>query len=286
MKRDHSPDLGFATGTSCAGSAAHVFLEWLWRNCLDDPRFLLHLRYIDDGIGLFDGPAIDLPPLLHCLNEQHQQIQITTNIGYHYIVYLDIVFFRGPLWDATGFLDSDLYEKPTNTHLFFTFKSEHPLACKRGLITAEMARYVKRCSSNSRFLRHAINLWHHLRARGFTCKFLAKCFDAAATFADRDRLLQPHSDTDRSTPHCFILDYSATAAKLRLSAALHANADSLPTTVRHHRRLIAWRAAPKLRNLVTFMFLHPSPSCAICIAETNSWKTARWRHRLRTCAAQ
>jgi hypothetical protein len=70
--------------------------------------------------------------------------------GYFHVVYLDIVFFRGPQWHATGYLDYDMYEKPCNTHLFLTLKSEHPLACKRGLILNEMSRCVKRCSSRLR----------------------------------------------------------------------------------------------------------------------------------------
>ena len=86
-----------------------------------------------------------------------------------------------------------------------------------------------------------------------------KCYDAAAKFSDRDSLLRIRTEADNSSrPHCLILDYCYQANKMKLHHALHDSADLLPLCVRTDRRLIAWRAAPKLRNLVTFYFSHPT----------------------------
>ena len=178
---------------------------------------------------------------------------------------MDIVFFKGPQWDRTGYMDTDLFTKPSNMHLFFTFKSEHPAACKRGVILSELSRFLKRCSTESAYLRHTGDYWLQLRRRGFPTDYLADTFDAAPPFRERSSLLYrpaASSDSDTQRPHCLITDYSYVKHKMRLSEILHQASSLLPQRLQSSRRLIAWRSAPKLRNLVTFRFYNnfiPSP---------------------------
>jgi hypothetical protein len=252
---------GFATGVSCAGSVAHIFLEELWLSCFTDPRFTFNGRYIDDGLGSFAGPRSDLRSILLNCNAQTESIEITFNLGYYHVVFLDIVFFRGPRWHATGILDTDLYEKPANTFLFFTLKSEHPSSCKRSLITGTLSRYAKRCSSAAAFYRHAADFWKRLLLRGYPPSFLRYCFKLAPSYDDRSDLLYANrrdsmSDADKR-PFAFITDYSYVKSKLPLHGVLHDAAELLPPNLRRRRRLLAWRAAPKLRDLVSFRFQAP-----------------------------
>jgi hypothetical protein len=256
--------VGFATGVSCAGSVAHIFLEELWYVLFhNESRLEFHGRYIDDGIGLFNGSISDLRSFLALANDSHPNIDITHDVNHFYVVFLDIVFFRGPQWDATGFLDTDLYDKPCNQHLFFCFKSEHPAACKRGLVIGELTRYIKRCSSEYLFYGHAIELWHYFRCRGYPAKFLALCFDSAPTFSERDALLL-RSTLDSIDPerpdrlHVFVSEYSYVKSKMNFGDIMHTPAHLLPTSLQQEDRKLGWRAASlKLRNLVTFRFNFP-----------------------------
>ena len=104
------------------------------------------------------------------------------------------MFFRGPRWHATGILDTDLYEKPANTFLFFTLKSEHPSSCKRSLITGTLSRYAKRCSSTAAFYRHAADFWKRLLLRGYPPSFLRYCFKLAPSYDDAHTMDREYDD--------------------------------------------------------------------------------------------
>ena len=251
--------VGLATGVSCAGSIAHLFLEELWLNLLSDERNLYSGRYIDDLIGRFRGSSTNLRSYLNEYSNCHDNITITFDLDLYHIVFLDIVFFRGPQWHATGFLDTDCYIKPSNMHLYFTFKSEHPASCKRGLVHSEMRRFIKRCSSETGFLQHAIDLWHHLRLRGYPAQVLATYFDSAPAYNDRTSFLIPATADDSETLHVFVTPYSFVTSRTNLGPILHSAAGRLPPQLQHRRRLIAYTAAPKLRNLITFRYELPQP---------------------------
>ena len=253
---------GIAMGISCAGSTAHLFLERIWFSLFQDDRLLFSGRYIDDGIGIFTGSTADLYAFLQLVHSAHPTIDITTCVNHFYVVFLDIVFFRGPKWHATGILDTDMYSKPSNQHLFFCFKSEHPAACKRGLVISELGRFIKRSSNIADYYGHAVDLWYHLRARGFPVSFLAECYDHAPDYSDRNKLLlnsiSTKPDTDHNkAPFCFVTDYSLRKSRMNIAGALHANANLLPASLQQPRRLVAWKSAPKLRNLVTFRYNFP-----------------------------
>ena len=78
----------------------------------------------------------------------------------------------------------------------------------------------------------------------------------------RDKLLlnsiSPKPNIDRNkAPFCFVTDYSLRKSRMNIAGALHANTDLLPATLQQPRRLVAWKSAPKLRNLVTFRYNFP-----------------------------
>eukprot|EP01048_Picozoa_sp_COSAG05_P009645 COSAG05_NODE_803_length_7215_cov_20.387858_2_plen_211_part_00 len=189
-------------------------------------------------------------------------IKVTINIGCFSIVHLDVIYFKGPRWHATGFLDTDLYQKPSNMFLFMTFKSEHPYSVKRGWVTAELRRFNKRCSDSGRYFYHALNFWRQLIARGYPANFLNECFDEACVFTHPAELSKMSGDTDVEVeiPFCFITNYSFVKSKLMITDAIRDHAHLLPSSVSATRKVLAWRATPKLRNtLITYRLSDNSP---------------------------
>ena len=218
--------------------------------------------YIDDGIGLYDGSTEDAHTHLLALNEQDPNIKVTINIGCFSIVHLDVIYFKGPRWHETGFLDTDLYQKPSNMFLFMTFKSEHPYSVKRGWVTAELRRFNKRCSDSGRYFYHALNFWRQLIARGYPTTFLNLCFDKGCVFTYPAKLsaMSEGPDAEVEIPFCFVTDYSFVKSKLKLTDAIRDHAHLLPSSISATRRVLAWKAAPKMRRtLITYRLRRISP---------------------------
>ena len=70
------------------------------------------------------------------------------------------------------------------------------------------------------------------------------------------------SDVEVEIPFCFVTDYSFVKSKLKLIDAIRDHAHLLLSSGSATRRVMAWRAAPKMRNtLITYgyVILHPFP---------------------------
>ena len=99
---------------------------------------------------------------------------------------------------------------------------------------------------------------------GCTVLRITREFPGAVTilWLDRNKLLlnsiSTKPDTDHNkAPFCFATDYSLRKSRMNIAGALHANANLLPASLQQPRRLVAWKSAPKLRNLVTFRYNFP-----------------------------
>ena len=68
------------------------------------------------------------------------------------------------------------------------------------------------------------------------------------------------SDVEVEIPFCFVTDYSFVKSKLKLIDAIRDHAHLLLSSVSATRRVMAWRAAPKMRNpLITYRLRDTSP---------------------------
>ena len=57
-----------------------------------------------------------------------------------------------------GRLETELYVKPTNLHLFLDYNSNHPTHCKNAIIYCQALRVIERCSEAESAEMHLENL--------------------------------------------------------------------------------------------------------------------------------
>lgn len=188
---------GTAMGTPVAPAFATLFLS-MHDETMDSHRFhrcaRLHRRFLDDGAVFWVGTRPQLDCWLKAFNDVHPDIRITATVSSESIDFLDLTFYKGDRFRATGILDVRTFQKPMNKYLYLPFLSYHPVHCKRGFITSELKRYLLRSSSESTFAEMRQLFFGRLRARGYPTDFLTPLF-ASVPFHMRDSLLQAtHAD--------------------------------------------------------------------------------------------
>ena len=68
------------------------------------------------------------------------------------------------------------------------------------------------------------------------------------------------SNVEVEIPFCCVTDYSFVKSKRKLANAIRDHAHLLPSSVSATRRVMAWKAAPKMRNtLITYRLRKTSP---------------------------
>ena len=65
------------------------------------------------------------------------------------VTFLDVSISKGPRFDATGFLDSDLYEKPSSIKLPLSKYSAHNPAIHRHWPTGQVLRFRRLCNTHT-----------------------------------------------------------------------------------------------------------------------------------------
>lgn len=153
----------------------------------------------------------------------------------------------------TGLLDSETYAKPINAYLYIPFNSCVPPSVLKGFIFTELQRHLLRCSSASSYYDNLALFYQRLRARGYPAAFLNENFARRLSFSSRQWLLGRH---DRTSPHApnapSVLALPFSTGLEDATRGILQDADGvLPNHLAAQRRLIAWRKAPKIRDLLT-----------------------------------
>ena len=258
--------LGFATGVACGSEVANLFLFALLEPVFSDPRFMNYLiynkRYIDDCVLIWSGSTELLRVMIAELNACCDEINLTFEISDSSLVFLDVYAYKGPGWQRTGFLDTEVYQKVMNQYLYTPPTSEHPRHTPFGLIYGECLRYIKKSSSFESYVKIAVLFYQRLRARGFSLALLAAAFSKAPSYDIRDDLLAkalaPPSLIDSNS---LVLVFSAVFSRSKIAAglprAIFLNQEMLMQIPEFPpaRLLNAWRVSSKIGGrLLTFRY--------------------------------
>eukprot|EP01048_Picozoa_sp_COSAG05_P025100 COSAG05_NODE_6220_length_996_cov_1.771460_2_plen_160_part_00 len=119
-----------------------------------------------------------------------------------------------------------------------------------GFIVTEIRRHLLRCSSASAYYENLCQFYNRLRARGYPQRFLKSVFERRPSFNARKALLfrEATNPTAVSAPSVLVLPF-ASGAEDALRGVLNSAAWMLPQYLSQRRRLVAWKAAPKIGNL-------------------------------------
>ena len=173
---------GTAMGSPFAPAYANIFMNYLWRNKIAPslPMPLWLKRFLDDIITIFLA-SIDTGELLQILNSAHETTKFTISERSPSQPYLDC-----KLSIEDGKVQSELFSKPTDSHRYLPPSSCHPGHIFRSIVYSGALRIRRICSRDDPFIFHLMNFRGHLRASGYSSKFI-------------DPILEKVSSLNRST---------------------------------------------------------------------------------------
>ena len=172
--------MGTAMGTPMAPSAACLFMGWLEDNLLTTSPVPVSSsywkRYIDDIFLLWTRSLAELQQFSEFLNQFHPSVKFTVTFHDRAAPFLDILVSL-----ENGFLQSDLYSKPTDVHGYLHGRSSHPRHVIQNLPYSLFLRLRRLCSKTELFHQRSDALEKQLRARGHHPSVITKARTKAST---------------------------------------------------------------------------------------------------------
>ena len=130
---------GTAMGTRAAPNYANIFMGWFEEKYIYKSCWMKHIRYygrfIDDIIIFWKGDENELSSFLTYINTVHPTIKFTSEHSSK-IDFLDITISK----DIKGYLTTDVYQKPTDTHNYLQHNSSHPSHCIKSIPFSQFVR--------------------------------------------------------------------------------------------------------------------------------------------------
>ena len=285
---------GIAMGVSVAVILANVYCRRVLAPVID--RFAAQGRltvfwrrgYVDDLTMAVNGPDVELHQLIAQLNGACPGFRLTCECSPSQVQFLDVVISKGTRWLQSGgtLLDTRVFTKPGNLHLYIPFSSAHPQAALSGFIAGEARRFVQLCTAKEDALSQSKVFANALVARGYPLSLVVKQL-ASVQYERRAEYLRlvdavpepagaqpevsppatapldPESDVEsadslaqaapstHSRPSdtrrvALVLPYSPSVRDLRVGPTLH---DAF-RGVDHIRPVVAWRNSPNLQGLL------------------------------------
>ena len=247
--------IGFATGVACGAEVACLYLAILEERVTNNigADLVFYVRYIDDGMGAWQGSRDGLVAFLNSLFTG-SGLDITNEIADNLIVFLDMEIFRRERQLVTR-----CYQKASNAYLYLPFSSEHPPHVFIGFIKGELIRYVKRCFLFDDFCIMVSLFSTRLRARGYPAGVVRRAFKLVS-FAQRARYLEAPPVTvpvDDNKTRCIalVMKFSRQNVNSMVHQLYRRHLAWLPEHFNDVNFVTGWRASSKLSAaLVTYRF--------------------------------
>jgi hypothetical protein len=169
-KNTYLQTLGCAMGKKFAPNYANIFMADLEETVLQAAPLKpsVFLRYLDDIFMVWPHSENDLSLFVKQFNSTNRNINLTAEVNFDSVDFLDVTIFKGNRFGLTGILDSKVYFKPTATHDLIRRDSYHPKSVGIGVIKSQVTRFYRNCSS-PRYVEEACNIaFHKLPSLGYS----------------------------------------------------------------------------------------------------------------------
>ena len=182
---------GTAMGTKLAPSFANIFMGWFEDKFVYTYKTqpLVWKRYIDDIFMIWPHGTEPLNDFVTYLNECHTTIKFTAETSVSHVNFLDITVAL----NSSNKITTSLYTKPTDSHNYLLYSSEHPRHLLKGIPYSQFLRVRRICTSIIDYRQHALSLASHFIRRGYP-KLLVKTAMTRAELQDRNTLLTKKRD--------------------------------------------------------------------------------------------
>ena len=177
---------GTAMGTKLAPSFANLFMGHFEEKFV----YSYHLqpfiwkRFIDDIFFVWTYGQTELDKFVAYLNNCHNTIKFTLEVSCSKINFLDITISN----DTDGLVSTNLYCKPTDSHNYLLYSSEHPRHLLNGIPYSQFVRIKRLCSKPEDFRLNALMLITHFIRRGYPKHLVSGALEKADNL-NRDDLL-------------------------------------------------------------------------------------------------
>ena len=121
-----------------------------------------YFRYVDDIWGIFTGTEEQLNDFHAESNKIHNRIQTTLEYSRDYITFLDVEI---KVCDKT--LETNIYSKPTDKHLYVHKHSDHPHTVKSSIPYGLGIRAKRICSNEENYKKQRAKIITNLERRGY-----------------------------------------------------------------------------------------------------------------------
>ena len=121
------------------------------------------VRFIDDIFLFWKGDKDSLIDFLDYLNNVVPSIKITHEISTASVYFLDTTVLK----DEQGYINTDVYQKPTDTHPYLHWTSAHPPHLKRSIPYSQALRLTRICSSTNTLRKRIIEYSDFFVACGY-----------------------------------------------------------------------------------------------------------------------
>ena len=169
---------GIPTGGSTCVQLANITVFYIMNQSMYKNTDLMKKiysikRYIDDGVGFFEGNRNDFIAWIKNVNDKLRQWGL--NIDEYdlketgvYIAFLDIQF----CFDCTGKLQTDLYIKETDSKRYLHFTSAHPNHIFSGIVYSQCIRLRRIINSDVRLNVRMEELKEVFKTAGYPIKMI------------------------------------------------------------------------------------------------------------------
>jgi hypothetical protein len=249
---------GCAMGTPCAPNYANLFMADLETKLLANapgPIPFIWLRYIDDIFIIWTHSREELDAFLDYINHAHDSIKFTAEISAEKVSFLDVLVTKS----TTG-LQTQVYCKPTDAHLYLDFNSSHPGSTKRAIPYSQALRFRTICSTLELFDSQVTLLLEYFVARHYPRHIVVAAI-ARARAVPRERLLittqkgSSQKVVSVTTFGCNNFPLHATILKYAPLIKSHPDTSHIYTA----GFLAARRQTPNLRQILVQSRFHSTP---------------------------
>ena len=239
---------GTAMGTRMAPSGACLFMDRLEEDLLlsTSHKPLIWLRYIDDIFLIWTHGQQELDNFITLANTRHPTIKFTSEQSNDSISFLDVMVTL-----SDGYLESDLYSKPTDTHQYLKWTSCHPKHTKHSLPYSLAFRLRRICSSQESLSTRVNQLKHHLLDRGYPAKIIDEQIQKAVSVPRSEALQYQEKKSCNRIP--FVVTYHPTHSTI--ASTIHKYLPILHTSSRCKEAIpeppmVAFRRPTNIKDLV------------------------------------
>ena len=160
------------------------------------------LRYRDDIFDLWLQGKTKLLDFIDFINSLHPTIKFTSEYSETSLNVLDIT-----LRLVNGFIQTDIYSKPTDNHIYLDPASAHPKHVAKAIPKGVAIRIKRNCSTDNALAARNEEYQTYLVNRGYNKKYVKRQFEEVQSIP-REDLLKPKRKQKETKKFPLVLDFN------------------------------------------------------------------------------